>query len=141
MGAALAILLAIAGLPPAAAGTYLLVLALASFRRAQPATATGARWRLAVVVPAHNEEALIARCLASLSDQTYPRSLYRVVVVADNCSDRTAQISRALGIEVMERLDEHARGKGHALRWAMDRLLAADHPPDAIVVVDADSIA
>jgi 1,2-diacylglycerol 3-beta-glucosyltransferase len=141
VGTTLAILIAIAGLPPAAAGTYLLILALASFRGAQPATATDARWRLAVLVPAHNEEALIARCLASLSDQTYPPSLYRVVVVADNCSDRTAQITRAAGIEVMERMDERASGKGHALRWAMDRLLAADNPPDAIVVVDADSVA
>ena len=137
----LGILLAVAGLPLAAAGTYLLVLALASFRRALPAITTDARCRLVVLVPAHNEEALIGRCLASLRDQTYPRSLYRLVVIADNCSDRTAQVARAAAVEVMERREKHALGKGHALRWAMDRLLALENPPDGVVVVDADSVA
>ncbi|HKF18011.1 MAG TPA: WecB/TagA/CpsF family glycosyltransferase [Candidatus Dormibacteraeota bacterium] len=138
---ALGVLLTIIGLPPAAAGVYLLALALASFRAVPPAAKTDVQARLAVLVPAHDEEALIGRCLASLSDQTYPRSLYRVLVIADNCSDRTSQFATAAGAEVMERHDVRALGKGHALRWAMDGLLAADNPPDGIVVVDADSIA
>src|SRR5262245_51612426 len=122
------------------AGAYLLILALASFRRPTPATSE-ARPRLAVLVPAHNEELLIGRCLASLGDQTYPRPLYRLIVVADNCRDRTAHLARAAGAEVMERRDESAVGKGHALRWAMDRLSASTRPPDGTVVVDADSVA
>lgn len=133
-------LLAAAGLLVAAAASYLLLLAIASFRR-QPVKAAGVRTRLAVLIPAHDEEALIGRCVASLKAQTYPHSLYRIVVIADNCSDRTAAVAQAAGADVMERRDGQARGKGHALRWAMDRLLAASDPPDAVVVVDADSIA
>jgi 1,2-diacylglycerol 3-beta-glucosyltransferase len=138
---ALGVLLTILGLPCAAAGVYLLTLALASLRSVPQAATTDVHARLTVLVPAHDEEALVGRCVASLSEQTYPRSLYRVVVIADNCSDRTSQLATAAGAEVMERQDARALGKGHALRWAMDRLLAAEDPPDGIVVVDADSIA
>lgn len=138
---ALGVLLTVIGLPGAVAGLYLLTLALASFRATAPAATTGVHPSLAVLVPAHDEEALIGRCLASLSEQTYPRRLYRVVVIADNCSDRTSQIASAAGVEVMERRDARALGKGYALRWAMDRLLAEENPPDGVVVVDADSIA
>jgi len=138
---ALGVLLTVIGLPGAVAGLYLLTLALASFRPTAPAATIGVHPRLAVLVPAHDEEALIGRCLASLSEQTYPRRLYRVVVIADNCSDRTSQLASGAGAEVMERRDARALGKGYALRWAMDRLLAEEHPPDGVVVVDADSIA
>jgi exopolysaccharide biosynthesis WecB/TagA/CpsF family protein len=94
-----------------------------------------------VLVPAHDEEQLIARCVGSLLDQSYPRSLYRLIVIADNCSDATATNAAGAGAEVMVRDQPDAQGKGQALRWAMDRLLAAPNAPDAVVVVDADSIA
>jgi 1,2-diacylglycerol 3-beta-glucosyltransferase len=139
---ALAVVLAAAGLPFAGAGLYLLALALASFRR--PAAvlppATGPSARLAVLVPAHDEEELVGRCVASLVAQAYPAPHRRVIVIADNCEDRTAEVARAAGAEAMERRDDR-RGKGHALRWAMDRLLGEARPPDAVVVVDADSVA
>jgi exopolysaccharide biosynthesis WecB/TagA/CpsF family protein len=97
--------------------------------------------RLTVVVPAHDEQSLIARCVRSLLAQSYPRDLFRVIVVADNCSDATSAAAEAAGAEVMRRDQPDARGKGHALRWAMDRLLADPLPWDALVVVDADSVA
>jgi 1,2-diacylglycerol 3-beta-glucosyltransferase len=137
---ALGIVLAAAGVPAAVAGLYLLTLALASFRRAPAPAPAAPRARLAVLVPAHDEEQLIGRCVASLTAQTYPQSLRRIVVIADNCGDRTAGVARAAGAEVLERRDDR-RGKGWALRWAMDRLLAEAEPPDAVVVVDADSVA
>lgn len=138
---ALGILFAITCLPFATAGVYLLSLSLASFRQRPRVAASETCSHLCVLVPAHNEEALIGRCLASLRDQTYPRSLYRIVVIADNCSDTTAQLAREAGAEVMERHDASALGKGHAMRWATDQLLSETAPPDGIVVVDADSIA
>jgi len=137
---AFGIILAAAGLPFAVAGLYLLVLALASFRRVRAPRRADPPPRLAVLVPAHDEEELIARCVESLLAQDYPPSRFRVVVIADNCSDRTAAVAGGVGAVVMERRDDR-RGKGHALRWAMDRLLAAAEPPDAVVVVDADSVA
>lgn len=119
---------------------YLLTLAVASVGyRPRPLEPGGHFLDLAVVVPAHDEEQLIARCVRALANQTYPAHLRRVVVVADNCSDATASVAAQSGAEVMVRDRRDLPGKGRALRWAMDILLAEPVPPDAIVVVDADS--
>jgi cellulose synthase/poly-beta-1,6-N-acetylglucosamine synthase-like glycosyltransferase len=100
-----------------------------------------ARARLLVLVPAHDEELWIARAVNSLLEQEYPRPLFRVVVIADNCSDQTASVARYTGAEVMTRVDLAHPGKGPALSWAIDVLSAGAGAPDAFVVVDADSIA
>ena len=132
----------IPGTLAAGLGLYLVVLAVASFRRRQITTAdVSPLSHLVVLVPAHNEEQLIARCVRSLLKQSYPAHLYRVVVIVDNCSDQTELAASNAGAEVMTRRDVKAQGKGHALRWAMDRVLASDESVDAVVVVDADSIA
>jgi 1,2-diacylglycerol 3-beta-glucosyltransferase len=139
---ALSVILVAAGLPVAAASLYLLTLALASFRRQRVPPAAEPAPLLAVLVPAHDEEDLVGRCVASLLDQTYPRDRFRVIVIADNCGDRTAEVAGTAGAEVLVRRDEHQVGKGYALRWAMDRLVGVrPEPVDAVVVVDADSIA
>jgi 1,2-diacylglycerol 3-beta-glucosyltransferase len=131
-----------AGLVIAAFGVYLLVLSVAAFFYRPSTGAARPTTNVLVVVPAHNEATLLARCLASLLTQTYPRHLYRVVVVADNCTDATAQVASYAGAHlVLERDEPSERGKGYALRWAIERLLAAETAADAIVVVDADSIA
>jgi cellulose synthase/poly-beta-1,6-N-acetylglucosamine synthase-like glycosyltransferase len=96
--------------------------------------------RLIVLVPAHNEAELIGRCVASLRAQAYPSDRFPIAVIADNCTDETAPVARAAGADVMVRHVPAIRGKGHALRWAMDRILTDTQPPDAVVVVDADSI-
>lgn len=119
---------------------YLAVLALAAPGPRRPHSPRQALARLAILVPAHNEEALVARCVESLLAQRYPPHLRRVVVIADNCTDGTADRARRAGAEVLLR-DDSARGKGQALRWAIERLLAEPFPPDAIGVVDADSVA
>lgn len=134
-------LVVVAGLPAASAVLYLLLLALASFRRPGAAVEPADPPRLAVLVPAHDEEELVGRCVASLTEQDYPADHRRVVVIADNCHDGTAAAAARAGAEVLERHDERLPGKGRALRWAMDRLMAEDNPPDGVVVVDADSVA
>jgi exopolysaccharide biosynthesis WecB/TagA/CpsF family protein len=136
-------LLALSGGALSGFSLYLLTLAIASslYRREATSDPAEPTTHLTVLVPAHDEEHLIGRCVESLLAQSYPRSRYQVIVVADNCSDRTAINAAAAGAEVMVRDQPEARGKGQALRWAMDRVLAARKPPDAVVVVDADSIA
>ena len=138
----LGLALALAGAVVAGLALYLLALAIASLAyRPAPPPARTPRHRLVVVVPAHNEERLIAGTVASLLDQQYPRDLTRVVVVADNCDDKTADQAREAGAEVMERTDPEHRGKGYALRWAMDQLERSGEAYDAVVVVDGDSVA
>jgi exopolysaccharide biosynthesis WecB/TagA/CpsF family protein len=134
------VLLALAGTVTAAFAVYLLTLALASlFRQAGSQGVLDPIHRLVVLVPAHDEELSIERTVASLLDQDYPAEMSRVVVIADNCTDRTAERAAASGASVMVRDDAGNLGKGQALHWAIDRLLAADEPFDAVVVVDADS--
>jgi 1,2-diacylglycerol 3-beta-glucosyltransferase len=137
----LSLALTLAGVPFLVAALYLLMLAVASLRKPGPPPTEAACQRLVVIVPAHDEAELVGRCVDSLRRQDYPAELFRVVVVADNCSDGTAEQAHRAGAEVMERRDQAARGKGQALRWAMDRVLAAAEPPDGIAVVDADSVA
>ncbi len=134
------LVLVVAGAAVALAALYLLALALAALRHSSAATAGGAS-RIAVLIPAHNEAELLPRCLASLAAQTYPADRCRVVVVADNCDDDTAIVARSAGAEVMVREEPGLPGKGRALRWAMDRLIAEPAPADGIAVVDADSVA
>jgi 1,2-diacylglycerol 3-beta-glucosyltransferase len=120
---------------------YLLLLSIAAHFYSDSRQHHSSSSRIAVLIPAHNESALIARCVRSLSGQTYPRGLYEIIVIADNCTDDTATIAGTAGAdEVMVRDEPDVRGKGQALRWAMDRVLHRDAAPDAVVVVDADSI-
>jgi 1,2-diacylglycerol 3-beta-glucosyltransferase len=135
------LLLALAGVAAAAFGLYLILLALASFRYSQSIEGLSPHSRLAVLIPAHDEELLVGRTIRSLRAQSYPRELFRIAVIADNCTDRTAEVAAAAGADVvMVRDAPDARGKGRALQWAMDQLLSAEQPPDAIVSVDADTI-
>jgi 1,2-diacylglycerol 3-beta-glucosyltransferase len=96
--------------------------------------------RLVVLVPAYNEEDGLRETLESLAACNYPSAARRTVVVADNCTDRTADIARAAGVEVWERADSEQRGKGFAVAWALERLFAGEDF-DAVVMVDADCTA
>ncbi len=95
--------------------------------------------RFAVLVPAHNEEAVLGAMLASLRRLDYPPTLMDVQVVADNCTDTTAAIAREAGDSVYERHDEHEIGKGYALRWLLGQVQATARTYDAYVVMDADT--
>jgi cellulose synthase/poly-beta-1,6-N-acetylglucosamine synthase-like glycosyltransferase len=92
-----------------------------------------------ILVPAHNEELLIASTVASMRGLDYPEDLFRIHVVADNCTDATAEKARAAGAEVHVRFALDAKGKGPALQWLLQQLWSRDDPHDAVVIVDADS--
>ncbi len=130
-----------AGLTALAMGAYLVLLAAAAGRRQTPAAPADRGRTVAVLIPAHNEEQLVGRAAASLLNQDLAAARRRVIVIADNCHDRTAHVATAAGAEVWVRDDGATRGKGRSLRWAMDRLLAELQPPGAVAVVDADSVA
>ena len=89
--------------------------------------------RVAVLVPAHDEDKLIAATVSSCA-RAAPSA--RILVVADNCSDDTAPLARAAGVEVVERHDRERRGKGYALAFGREALM--DNPPDVVIVLDAD---
>jgi cellulose synthase/poly-beta-1,6-N-acetylglucosamine synthase-like glycosyltransferase len=130
--------LSLAALPPLLASGYLGLLAVLARRRPAP-PAPSRLPRIGVVVPAHDEEAGIADTVRSLRAVDYPGDRFHVLVVADNCRDRTAEVARAAGAEVLERSDARPGGKGHALRFAFDHLLAREED-EAVAVVDADTV-
>lgn len=99
-------------------------------------TLYGDRPKIAVLMPAHNESAGIARPLNAIRAQLLPED--RLLVVADNCSDDTVAIARANGAEVIERHDTERRGKGYALDFGVRHLAAS--PPEVVIIVDADCL-
>ncbi len=92
--------------------------------------------RTTILMPAHNEELGIAVTIAALKPEL--NEGVRLLVVADNCTDRTAQRARDAGAEVIERRDLTQRGKGHALSFGRDWLCA--DPPECVIVLDADCV-
>jgi cellulose synthase/poly-beta-1,6-N-acetylglucosamine synthase-like glycosyltransferase len=115
---------------------YLIFTALGNVLRAYRPAASSPRKRFLVLIPAHNEAGVIGDLLRNLFRLHYPRELYRVVVIADNCTDDTAAIARAEGAEVLARNTAGAGGKGRAMEWAL-RQLDGNH--DAVAVFDADN--
>lgn len=128
----------------AALGTatgYLLVLlvAAAGTRRIAICDAKPAGpHRFLVLVPAHDEEQVLPRTLHALAQLDYPQARTCVLVIADNCTDATADVARAAGACVFVRCDPARRGKGHALAWALERLGEELADTEAVVFLDAD---
>lgn len=95
--------------------------------------------RLLFLVPAHDEEAIIGACVRSLLNVDYPEDHRQVVVLADNCSDGTADVAEECGAQALRRADPSLPGKPRAIEWALGRLELDAF--DAVAVIDADSIA
>lgn len=105
-----------------------------SFLRRRTASTDRPRPRVAVVIPAHNEQQAIQQTIRSI--QAELNSDDRLLVVADNCDDATVELASRAGAEVIERRDLNARGKGYALAFAVEYL--AKEPPEVVVFMDAD---
>ncbi|MDY6896702.1 MAG: glycosyltransferase family 2 protein [Cyanobacteriota bacterium] len=90
--------------------------------------------KIAVIIPAHDEEISIASTLEKITPALKKQD--DLVVVADNCSDRTAEIARKMGATVIERYDSINRGKGYALDYGLKSIEA--EPPDVVLMIDAD---
>lgn len=99
---------------------------------------------MGVVVSARNEEAVIGNLIDSLQKSDYPKDLYKIFVIADNCTDSTAQICRDKGCYVFERNDTEHIGKGYALNYLFTKLHTEerykDIVPEAYIIFDADNI-
>lgn len=120
---------------------YLLVLTVAAFGftkkvgvRPEPPP------KIAVVIPAHNEEAGIAATIASVRRCRYPAAAYEIMVIADNCTDRTAAVAQAAGATVWVRHDPARRGKGQALDWFLRQWGEASQAYAITALIDADTV-
>jgi len=105
--------------------------------RKPPSGAAQGPWRVAVVVPAHNEALGIASCVQSLLLADKGNMQITVYVIADNCTDNTAELAEQAGAAVLRRTNEVERGKGYALHYAFTELEATGF--DCVLIVDADT--
>jgi cellulose synthase/poly-beta-1,6-N-acetylglucosamine synthase-like glycosyltransferase len=106
------------------------------FRTYHPASLPPSSIAVTILMPAHNEASGIAATLTALRATLDPH--VQILVVADNCTDATANIARAAGVTAVERHSEVERGKGYALAFGRDHLRA--DPPEVVMVLDADCL-
>lgn len=92
------------------------------------------------LVPAHNEAAVVGNLIESLKNQNYPKELLDIYVIADNCTDNTAQIARDAGAIVYERFDSEKKTKGYAMQWFLNKMNEQGADYDAMCVFDADNV-
>ena len=95
--------------------------------------------KFALITAAHNEEAVIRYHIESLKMINYPKDMYDIYIIADNCTDTTAEIARQEGVNVFERFSPK-RGKGFALEWMFNELFKMDKEYDAVCLFDADNV-
>lgn len=97
--------------------------------------------RFAVLISARNESNVIGNLIDSIHGQTYPTDLIDIWLVADNCTDDTADVARSLGCHVIERFNQEQIGKGYALTYLLDRMQSTGEAQryDAFFVFDADN--
>ena len=101
---------------------------------------TDKKHRFIIALPANNEEGVIGNLIKSLQMQDYDKSLYDIYVIADNCTDGTANVARENGAIVYERFDEDKKTKGYALNWFLDKMKDKKDEYDALLVFDADNV-
>jgi cellulose synthase/poly-beta-1,6-N-acetylglucosamine synthase-like glycosyltransferase len=115
---------------------------VATFRRQKTLSVNSTLSRFLIVCPAHDEEFNVSTTVESCLVADYPPSQFEVLVIADNCSDRTATVAARSGARVLERFDPERKSKGYALEFLLDHLESTGGlgSLDAIVVIDADTI-
>lgn len=118
------------------ASLYFLVVALFALKKPKPITRANPKTKFACVIAARNEERVVGQLVESLLRQDYPRALFDVYVMPNNCTDHTALAAIRAGAAVLRpRGDIHC--KGDALHEAFETLLQKDY--DAFCVFDADN--
>ncbi|EJO5348053.1 glycosyltransferase family 2 protein [Clostridium botulinum] len=119
---------------------YYLIISLFGIYRKKNNKNIKDKTRFALIVAAHNEELVIGNIIESLKMMDYDKKLYDIFVVADNCTDKTAEIARKKGAIVHKRFDKKRRGKGYALEWMFNIIFKMEKKYDAIAVFDADNL-
>jgi cellulose synthase/poly-beta-1,6-N-acetylglucosamine synthase-like glycosyltransferase len=124
--------------------SFLMIFGL--FFKAKTFPETDKRYRYACLIPARDEAMLIGNLIDSLKKQNYPQDMFTMFVIADDCTDNTAEIARSLGATVFERIDPpmNERRKGYALDFLIKRINEEVEGGiagfDGVFILDADTI-
>jgi 1,2-diacylglycerol 3-beta-glucosyltransferase len=119
---------------------YLLWLAVGAIRPSPSPDMNGRSpsTRFMIIIPAHDEVNVIRATINRLQTLAYPSQLFSIHIIADHCSDMTAEVARQAGAIVHERNEGPRSGKGAALSWLFQRILKEEQC-DAVVIFDADT--
>ena len=118
--------------------SYLLLCTIAAYLFRKEAATENRFLNVGVLIPAHNEEDGIVNTIKGVLACDYPINRLKIFVIADNCTDRTAERARNAGALVFERFDSINRGKGQALDWFLKNSLEMYRNSDIITIIDAD---
>lgn len=118
--------------------SWLLLLTIGSWLYKPQRDPSAPLLKLGVIIPAHNEELGIQTTIEAIRECDYPQELLTIMVIADNCSDRTADIARQSGVIVVERTNPEQIGKGQALDWFLTTKKDLYQNLEAVSFVDAD---
>ncbi|WP_372628857.1 glycosyltransferase family 2 protein [Cohnella sp.] len=122
-------------------GVYQIVLSFFGWYRRKERITHKPTKSFALIVAAHNEEAVVGALIENLQKMDYPRELFDIFVICDNCTDGTADIVRGYeGVYACERTNPNERGKGFAIEWMLKELWKNPRQYDAIVMFDADNL-
>lgn len=136
MSTAIVVVAVLIGFPGLAVAAHFGLLGLASLFYREPRPAAAGDLRFLVLIPAHNEEATIGNGLRAIKADRRPRDT--LIVVADRCTDRTAEIARSYGALVLERGEDAEPGRAAARQAGLER--ARELEWDAVLMLDADSV-
>ncbi|MDD4796766.1 MAG: glycosyltransferase family 2 protein, partial [Eubacteriales bacterium] len=123
----------------AAYATYYVVFAVLSLKKRAPFAPAAPRHRFAVLIAARNEAQVIGQLVDSLHKQAYPKELFDIIVVPNNCTDDTAGVARRAGARVLQ-IHAPVRSKGEVLSQAYRQLQKGPAQYDALCVFDADNL-
>lgn len=126
-------------------GVFLYYIFISTFgwfkRKSIPAEQYPAINRFAVLIAAHNEELVVGNIIKNFKALNYPKDMYDIFVIADNCDDNTARVALESGASVFERFDKVKKGKGYSLEWMFGKIYKMDKKYDAVCIFDADNLA
>lgn len=121
-------------------GAYQLILAFFGYRKPKKVKQHAPKKTFAVLIAAHNEEQVVGALIENLKTLNYPKEMFDIFVIADNCTDRTADIAREMGVYPCERFNDKLRGKGYAIEWMLKELWKRPKSYDSVVILDADNL-
>lgn len=121
---------------------YQFVYTLVALFKKLPVYVEKEKCRYAFLVAANNEGEVIAHLINSLNSLNYPKDLYKVFLVADNCTDGTAEAARQAGANVYERFNDEQKGKGYALDYLLGQIKKdyGFEAFDGYIIFDADNL-
>ena len=121
---------------------YYFIISIASLikRKEDNANDFKSKTKFAILIPAHNEENVISGVIESVLKQNYPKNLFDVYVIADNCTDKTADIACKYNITTIRRFNKTEIGKGYALDYAINIIKNKHKNYTAYAFIDADNL-